>query len=64
MGSPPGGPGREVEELAGRGSAYGAHTITHRQRQGEVFYVQNHSAYTFFYLSAVSIIPTNSIKVS
>lgn len=46
VGTSPGGPGREVEELAGRVSAYGAHTITHRQRKGEVFYVQNHPAYT------------------
>ena len=36
MGAPPGGPGREAEELAGCGSAYGAHTISHRQRKGEV----------------------------
>lgn len=35
MGAPPGGPGREAEELPGRRSAYGAHTIAHRERQGE-----------------------------
>ena len=39
VGPPPGGPGGEAEELASGGSAYGPHTIPHRQRQGEVFNV-------------------------
>ena len=39
VGPPPGGPGGEAEELASGGSAYGPHTISHRQRQGEVFNV-------------------------
>ncbi len=39
MGSPPGGPGGEAEEFASGGSAYGPHTIPHRQRQGKVLNV-------------------------
>lgn len=46
VGSPPGGPGREAEEFASSGSAYGTHTIPHRQRQGEVFNVKIHLSYT------------------
>lgn len=42
VGSPPGGPGGEAEELTSSGSAYRAHTIAHRQRQGKVFCVIKH----------------------
>lgn len=41
MGAPPGGPGGEAEELVSGGSAHGLHTVPHRQRKGEVFYVSN-----------------------
>lgn len=41
MGAPPGGPGGEAEELVSGGSADGLHTVPHRQRKGEVFYVSN-----------------------
>lgn len=37
VGTPPGGPGREAEEFLSGGAAYGAHTIPHRQREGDVF---------------------------
>lgn len=39
VGPPPGGPGGEAEEFTSCGSASGAHTIPHRQREGEVFNV-------------------------
>lgn len=38
VGTPPGGPGREAEEFLSCGAAYGAHTIAHRQREGDVFH--------------------------
>lgn len=36
VGTPAGGPGREAEELLSCGAAHGAHTIAHRQREGDV----------------------------
>ena len=42
VGPPPGSPGGEAEEFHSGGSAHGAHTIPHRQRQGEVFTVYHH----------------------
>lgn len=35
MGASAGGAGREAEEFTGSGSAYGAHTVSCRKRQGE-----------------------------
>lgn len=59
VGTPPRGPGGEAEEFASGGSAYGAHTIPHRQREGEVFNVYNH----FFSFSKAHKFQKNHITV-